>query len=54
MLIMKLTKTSFRSYDVKSTERPYTQKINTGEEPISNTIWGIDGNYQTDAPGLQN
>ena len=34
------------------TERPYTQKINTGEEPISNTIWGIDGNYQTDAPWL--
>ena len=28
------------------TERPYTQKINTGEEPISNTIWGMDANYQ--------
>ena len=34
------------------TERPYTQKINTGEEPISNTIWGLDGNYQTEAPFL--
>ena len=34
------------------TERPYTQKINTGEEPISNTIWGMDGNYQTDVPML--
>ena len=34
------------------TERPYTQKINTGEEPISNTIWGLDGNYQTEAPWL--
>ncbi|MBG65192.1 MAG: cell surface protein SprA [Flavobacteriales bacterium] len=32
------------------TERPYTQKINTGEEPISNTIWGMDANYQTEAP----
>jgi cell surface protein SprA len=34
------------------TERPYTTKINTGEEPISNTIWGLDGNYQTEAPWL--
>ncbi len=34
------------------TERPYTTKINAGEEPISNTIWGLDGNYQTDAPWL--
>ena len=34
------------------TERPYTQKINTGEEPISNTLWGLDGNYQTEAPWL--
>ena len=32
------------------TERPYTQKINTGEDPISNTIWGMDGNYQTEVP----
>ena len=36
------------------TERPYTQKINTGEEPISNTIWGMDGNYQTDVPNNKN
>ena len=34
------------------TERPFTQKINTGEEPISNTIWGLDGTYQTEAPWL--
>ncbi len=34
------------------TERPYTTKINAGEEPISNTIWGLDGNYQTEAPWL--
>jgi len=34
------------------TERPYTQKINTGDEPISNTIWGLDGTYQTLAPWL--
>ena len=34
------------------TERPYTQKINAGDEPISNTIWGLDGNYQTEVPLL--
>ncbi len=29
------------------TERPLTQKINFGDEPISNTIWGMDLSYQT-------
>lgn len=29
------------------TERPLTQKINFGDEPISNTIWGMDFSYQT-------
>lgn len=29
------------------TERPITQKINVGDEPISNTIWGVDAAYQT-------
>ena len=32
------------------TERPYTVKINTGDEPISNTIWGLDGTYQKSSP----
>jgi cell surface protein SprA len=27
------------------TERPLTYKVNTGDEPISNTIWGLDGSY---------
>lgn len=31
------------------TERPITQKINFGEEPISNTIWGVDAAYQTES-----
>jgi cell surface protein SprA len=31
------------------TERPLTQKVNIGEEPISNTIWGLDGTYRTDS-----
>ncbi|MGY3053320.1 cell surface protein SprA [Pedobacter sp. UYEF25] len=27
------------------TEKPLTQKVNLGEEPVSNTIWGADLNY---------
>ena len=34
------------------TERPYTTKINSGDEPISNTIWGLDANYQTELAWL--
>ena len=37
---------------LRLSERPYTQKINSGQEPISNTIWGIDANYQTEVPWL--
>jgi len=28
-------------------ERPMTQKVNLAEEPISNTIWGFDVNYNS-------
>lgn len=31
------------------TERPLTQKVNIGDEPISNTIWGVNGTYRTDS-----
>ena len=34
------------------TERPLTKKVNIGDEPISNTIVGLDGNYRTEAPFL--
>ncbi|HEX2920378.1 MAG TPA: cell surface protein SprA [Bacteroidales bacterium] len=30
-------------------ERPYTQKVNFGEEPISNTIWGLNTSYKTES-----
>ncbi|HNR20767.1 MAG TPA: cell surface protein SprA [Bacteroidia bacterium] len=30
-------------------ERPITQKVNFGDEPISNTIWGFDGTYKTES-----
>src|SRR5690606_12970703 len=34
------------------TERPLTRKINIGDEAISNTIWGLDATYTTEAPIL--
>ena len=30
-------------------ERPLTQKTNFGQEPISNTMWGLDFSYQTES-----
>lgn len=33
-------------------EKPLTYKVNIGEEPISNTIWGVNASYRTDAPFL--
>jgi cell surface protein SprA len=33
-------------------ERPYTQKVNFGEEPISNTIWGLNTSYKTQSQTL--
>ncbi|HLN21284.1 MAG TPA: cell surface protein SprA [Bacteroidales bacterium] len=35
-------------------ERPYTQKVNFGEEPISNTIWGLNTSYKTESQFLTN
>ncbi|MET3112992.1 cell surface protein SprA [Pedobacter sp. CG_S7] len=29
------------------TEKPLTAKVNIGEEPISNTMWGLDFNYSS-------
>ena len=33
-------------------EKPTTQKVTIGDEPVSNTIWGVDYQYRTDAPFL--
>lgn len=33
-------------------ERPLTQKVNIGDEPVRNTIWGLDGNYSTESTML--
>ena len=35
-------------------ERPLTQKVNIGSEPIANTIWGLNGSYTTQSQGLTN
>ena len=33
-------------------ERPYTKKVNFGEEPISNTIWGLNSSYRGESQFL--
>ncbi|MBX7181554.1 MAG: cell surface protein SprA [Bacteroidia bacterium] len=30
-------------------ERPLTQKVNIGDEAVSNTVWGVDGNWRTES-----
>ncbi len=34
------------------TERPLTQKVSIGDEPISNTIWGVNGSYRSEVPEI--
>ncbi len=33
-------------------ERPFFTKMNYGEDPIRNTMYGVDFNYRTQSPGL--
>lgn len=33
-------------------ERPFTQKVNVGDDPIQNTIMGLDMKYETNTPWL--
>ena len=33
-------------------ERPYTQKVNIGDDPINNRIYGFDANYSNEVPWL--
>lgn len=30
-------------------ERPLTQKVNIGDEPIANSVWGLDGSWRRDS-----
>lgn len=34
------------------TEKPLTQKVSIGDEPISNTIWGVNTSYRAEVPFL--
>src|SRR5690554_1494009 len=34
------------------TERPLTRKINIGDEPISNTVVGVDGSFRSEVPQI--
>lgn len=35
-------------------ERPLTTKVNTGSEPLANTIWGVNGAWKTEIQWLTN
>lgn len=37
---------------VRLSEKPLTQKVNIGTEPIANTMWGLNGQFTKDAPYL--
>lgn len=37
---------------MRLTERPFTQKVISGYDPIKNTVVGVDMNYQSEMPGL--
>jgi len=39
---------------LRLTEKPYTQKVTYGEDPISNTIYGFDASYHAESPFLTN
>lgn len=34
---------------MRLSERPLTQKVNYGDEPISNTVWGLNTTYSTES-----
>ena len=36
----------------KLKERPLTPKVNAGDEPISNTMLGLDGGFRKEIPAL--
>ncbi len=37
---------------MRLTEKPLTQKVNIGDEPIANTMFGLDGSFKKDVPFL--
>jgi cell surface protein SprA len=45
-------KTNIGGTLMRFTERPFGNKVVFGEDPIKNTVAGLDANYQSDAPWL--
>lgn len=43
---------SFGATAIRLGERPIMQKVNIGDEPIKNTVLGMDGKYRTEFPFL--
>ena len=43
---------TFGSTILRLSERPFFQKVNFGEDPLKNTVVGLDANYQKELPGL--
>lgn len=43
---------SFGGTFMHLSERPFTPKVNYGNDPISNSMFGLDMNYSADAPGI--
>ena len=37
---------------IRLTEKPLTQKVNIGDEPIANTMLGLDGGFRKEVPFL--
>ena len=35
-------------------EKPLTTKVNTGSEPLANTVWGVNASWKTELPWLTN
>jgi cell surface protein SprA len=45
-------KTNIGGTIMRYTERPFGNKITLGDDPIKNTVFGLDANYQSEAPWL--
>ena len=45
---------SFGGTIVRLSERPFFTKVNYNEDPIRNTMYGLDVNYRKNAPAYQN
>jgi len=43
---------NFGATAIRLNERPIMQKVNIGDEPIKNTVLGMDGNYRSEFPFL--